>query len=451
MTPKKFILLPVEIKVRDFVSRLKLSIELCKRGFNIIIGSQDALRSNLPNLPKGVYFEKAISKEKVKFFEQLKSDGYLLVSLDEEGLCSLFNYERYITQRVCDETLLLADKVFTWGDSEANLINERYPSYKRKIKVTGNPRIDMLCKDNRNFHQYSAGQYREKLGPYFLFPSSFTVNHAMGNKNLDKFLIKMGRVKTQDDLKSYHDKQEFFRKTFFEYSDLVEIVAKKFTHINLVVRPHPSEDASHWLNLSKKYENVFVESKGDVSSWILGSEAVIHSSCTTGMEAFLLDIPVLSFLPFTDHEYSKQISNSVSKVSKDSEGILSSLEYLLENKSLSNYSKEDCRNFLKHHLANLDEVRSWDLIGEELESLKIPRDNLKTVTMPLVKSIIRKFIYLRQRMFNPMSLVYESQKFNGISFEEINENIKGLSEPSTDGKKVKVNYVSKDLFHLYIK
>ena len=69
MSSKKFILMPIEIKVRDFLSRLKLSMELCSEGYDVIIGSQDALVSNLNNLPKGIYFEKAISKEKIKFFE----------------------------------------------------------------------------------------------------------------------------------------------------------------------------------------------------------------------------------------------------------------------------------------------------------------------------------------------------------------------------------------------
>ena len=94
-------------------------MELCERGFNIILGSQDKVIAHLPKLPKGIFLKKQY-QEKIKFFSNLKNDNYILVSLDEEGLCSLFNYERYITQRVSAETLSLADKVFTWENQKQN-------------------------------------------------------------------------------------------------------------------------------------------------------------------------------------------------------------------------------------------------------------------------------------------------------------------------------------------
>ncbi len=442
--------MPIEIKVRDFLSRLKLSMELCFEGYDVIIGSQDALVSNLNNLPKGIYFEKAISKEKIKFFEILKSKGHLLVSLDEEGLCSLFNYERYITQRVCDETLHLADKVFTWGNSESDLIKDRYPDFREKIKVTGNPRIDMLLSPQKSYHQTLADDYKERYGPYFLFPSSFTVNHAMGNENVDKFLIKMGRVEKEEDLLAYHKKNEYFKKTFFEYSELVEKVAFKFKNVNVIIRPHPAEDATHWNNLSKKYKNLVVQGKGDIASWIIGSEAVVHSSCTTGMEAFILDTPVLSFLPYTDHEYSTQISNYVSKVSSNSNGILDSLNQVLQKKEFANYSRIDNKKFLQNHIANLEGPNSWELIIAELESLDTPHSELENFHLSFFKSFKKNLIRLRQKIFDPKSLVYELQKFDDISIHEISNNISKLQRISVQKKPINVNSIAENLFHLYV-
>jgi surface carbohydrate biosynthesis protein len=449
MVSGKFIIIPIEIKVRDFLSRLKLSIELCDKGFNVVLGSQDSIRSHLSKLPRGIFFEKAISKEKLKFFRNLKNDNYILVSLDEEGLCSLFNYERYITQRVSAETLSLADKVFTWGESEAELIKHRYSQYKDKIKVTGNPRMDMLLEPNKLFHQDLADKYEAKFGPYFLFPSSFTVNHAMGNENFDNFLIKMGRIEKSEDLKAYHEKQDFFKRTFIKYSKLLEKVAMKFNNVNIIIRPHPAEDPDHWNNLAKKYQNVILQSKGDIASWIVGSKAVIHSSCTTGMEAFILDKPVLSFLPYTDHEYSTQISNKVSKISKDEDGILSSLQEILDGKELSNYSKKDCYEYLKKHIENLKGSSSWDLISSEFESFDVPEETLGPVYLNYRTRLKRQFITIKQRIFNPKSITYEKQKFDGISLEEITEKISRLSKISNKNTLIKVDHLSDNLFHIY--
>ena len=98
------------------------------------------------------------------------------------------------------------------GESEAELIKHKYSEYEDKIKVTGNPRMDMLLEPNKLFHQDLADKYKSEFGSYFLFPSSFTVNHAMGNENLDNFLIKMGRVEKKDDLIAYHQKQDFLKE-----------------------------------------------------------------------------------------------------------------------------------------------------------------------------------------------------------------------------------------------
>ena len=60
----KFVALPIEVKVRDFQSRVLLSLSLLKNDFEVIIGSQDAIIKNIDSLPVGVYFDKSLSKNK---------------------------------------------------------------------------------------------------------------------------------------------------------------------------------------------------------------------------------------------------------------------------------------------------------------------------------------------------------------------------------------------------
>ena len=169
----------------------------------------------------------------------------------------------------------------------------------------------------------------------------------------------------------------------------------KFNKVNIIIRPHPSEDPEHWRNLAKNTPNVILQSKGDIASWIVGSKAVIHSSCTTGMEAFILGKPVLSFLPYTDHEYSTQISNKVSKICKDEDGILSSLQEILDGKELSNYSKKDCYEYLKKHIENLKGSSSWDLISSEFESFDVPEETLGPVYLNYRTRLKRQFITIK--------------------------------------------------------
>ena len=78
---------------------------------------------------------------------------------------------------------------------------------------------------------------------------------------------------------------------------------------------------------------------------LAGSELVIHSSCTTGMEAFIMRKPVISFLPYTDHEYSKQISNTVSKVCQTHTQVKDSIDCFLTGNNFADYSEEKSRDF----------------------------------------------------------------------------------------------------------
>lgn len=443
----KFVALPIEVKVRDFQSRLLLSLSLLQNNFEVIIGSQDSLIRNIDYIPQGIYFDKSLSKNKIDFFKKITSMGFSLVSQDEEGLCSLFNYERYITQRICPETLALAEKVFTWGNSEAMLIKERYPEFSDKVVVTGNPRIDLLCEPFKAIHHTKSEQHKQKYQEYFLFPSSFTVNHAMGNENIDNFLIKMGRVQNNEDLENYHIRQEFFRKTFIEYSSLIEETAITYPDKNLIVRPHPSEDAQHWHSIARRYDNVFIESEGNIASWIMGSELVIHSSCTTGMEAFIMRKPVISFLPYTDHEYSKQISNTVSKVCQTNTQVKDSIDCFLTSNNFADYSEEESRDFLRSHIKNLELV-SCEAISKEISQMNIAESNLKPIKNSLMSQLKNYGRYLKQRFSNPKSIKYAKQKLSGISSEEINELISDLRNQSEYKDEILCSELTNDLFHL---
>ncbi len=443
----RYVVIPLEVKVRDFSSRLLLSLQLCREGFNIIIGSQDIIHSQIQNLPKSIYFDKSLSKNKLKFFKKIKNLGFRIVSQDEEGLCSLFNYERYITQRVCNETLELAECVFTWGKSEAKLIKDKYPKNADKIIVTGNPRIDLLQDPLIKSYEKLSFRYKENVGPYFLFPSSFTVNHAMGRENINDHLVKMGRVQNKNDLEKYHIKQKFFEKTYKEYADLVRLVAIKFKDTKIIVRPHPSEDHAEWNKLAKGYSNIKIINDGDIASWIIGAELVVHSSCTTGMESFIIGKPVISFLPYTDHEYVKQISNKVSKVCSSKSEVIQNIKFFQTNQYFENYNRSELTSYLSKHINNINNTFSYELISNHLKKIQQLKDKRKLPLLKFhitkLKRILRSF---KSILLNPKGYNYSIQKFPGLKKSELLDKINNLVKFSNQQNNFIVKKIDKDLF-----
>ena len=74
-------------------------------------------------------------------------------------------------------------------------------------------------------------------------------------------------------------------------------VAKKFPEKEIFVRPHPTEDPAHWVNLLKGYNNIYIMSDGNLTEYIKNSECVIQSGCTSAIETFILKKPLINYIP----------------------------------------------------------------------------------------------------------------------------------------------------------
>ena len=310
---KKWIIIPIEVKVRDCDSRLLIAYEALNNGFNVIIGDQRQIYQHIDKLPRSIYYDKSAAQNKINFYKKLTSKGFIIVSQDEEGLSCVNNREKYLKQRVCEETLKLLKKQFTWGKTEIDVLKSRYPHYKQKFRSTGNPRIDLLRQKFRSIYKDNIVQIKKEYDDYIIFNSSFTVNHKLGKENLFTLWKNLGRVKNNKEKVFYENRIDFFERTFNQFVDLIIMTSKKFPQKKILVRPHPAEDEKFWLDLSSKYKNICIRKDGNVYPWIIAADIVIHSSCTTGIEAYIAGTPVISYIPYTDNEYVKHISNEASE------------------------------------------------------------------------------------------------------------------------------------------
>lgn len=445
MGKKRFLIIPIEVKVRDFMSRLLLSVYASSRNYNVIIGSQQKIFNFIDKLPKAIYFDKSLSLNKKLFFKKLVSKGFKICSIDEEGLSSINNYQKYITQRVSKETLKLAERIFTWGNSEAKIIVDKYPEVSNKVKVTGNPRLDLLKKGFDLKYGLDASQYNDKYGEYIFFPSNFTVNHALGEKNLQKLFINLGRVASEEDEVYYSKRLEYFRKTFKEYVSLVIAVAKKYKNKNIIVRPHPAEDKGFWKKLSSNYKNIFIRSENEAAGWIKGASVIIHSSCTTGLEAFFSDKHVISFLPYKDHEYAKHISNIVSHECNNEKDVLEYLEDIFSS-NIVERSTQNIKDEISKHIHNIDNNFAFKNLINEIEKIDIEKQYFKPININFSRNVISTIKKIKTYLFDRKTFRYGLQKFPGISKKEFDENYLIIRKILNINKKIETVQLSKDLF-----
>ena len=119
---KKLLIINIETKSREFASRMLVAYEALKRGYQVVIGAQRDINEFLIYLPKGIFFDKSIAKNKLQKLTKINNIGHKIVSLDEEGIASQNNQHFYLKQRMSKETFDLTEYFFTWGHDEKVLM-----------------------------------------------------------------------------------------------------------------------------------------------------------------------------------------------------------------------------------------------------------------------------------------------------------------------------------------
>lgn len=419
----KILYIPVEIKNREFNSRLLLASYALDAGFSVVIGDQRKLSLLLDKLPNGIYFDKSLSKNKIKRYRSLKKAGWILSSIDEEGLMSRNNKERYLSQRHCEDTLSLADMVFTWGEEEKDIILEKYHKYSEKIFSSGNPRIDLLSSEFNSEYQAQAENIAKEYGDYLLFPSSFAVNHALGKEGFFKNLENLGRISSDEEKEAYIEKNKFFSKTFEKYVYLVETVSNAYPDLKIIVRPHPSEDMAFWVERFSDIKNVEIIREGGITPWVMASKGIIHSSCTTGIEARALHKPVITYLPYTDHEYVKHISNELSVRCYTEDEVLGVLAEFLKG-STPAYDGQ-LGSEVNYVLSNIDEPMACKNIVLKFCDLNcLPFSGTMLSFVGLVQ---KKLLFNLSELKNYKTRSYRQQKFDHATLDEVLNKLKSFN------------------------
>lgn len=444
-----WLIIPVEIKSREFESRLLLAMEAMRNGYRVIFGDQTQIRRYINHLPRGIYFDKSIAKNKLSFLRSLADKGFLLTGIDEEGLSSNNNAWIYLKQRVSKKTLELVSMFFTWGKDESELIYNNFPEVdKNKIVISGNPRVDIWKSDLKHIHREKALQYNEIYGDYILMPTSFGVVHAAGDKFLKQQAKEYGIVENNKDEAIFDSNLRFLEKTMDKFAELISKVAEAFPDTNIIVRPHPSEDKNYWKEATKSHENVYVIYEGSITPWILGSKLLIHSSCTTGLEAALMRKFVITYIPYSDDEHVSHVSNKVSLKTSTMPEVIDEVR-----KSLHGFDSQNRVGLehIKEQIASLGDEMAYEKIIHSIRSLPLNPDN---VNFSLYKKAFLFFRFdvkrmIKRRLLKDMK--YKKQKMPKIKQHEVVHLMKKYAELNDkfDFKQIKTQKLGNNLFLIY--
>lgn len=304
----------VEETAREMASRMLIAAQAARLGYDVVIGPQWALVEQAGRLARGVVLFKGNNTVQVDNMARMRAAGHRVASIEEEVL-GLIDEGRILSAydprvgRHCD--LALAQ-----GPFQRACLERRHPELAGKVVVTGNPRLDLLRAPLNASVLRAAARIRERRGRFILVNSNYSSINPIRGDVLTGYhgWIQAGFL----DPDAPEDFEEFLSHCGWERENLrallgfLDQATRGPLAGRVVLRPHPSESIRRWRDGFGADSRVEIVQDSDHLAWIAASAGLVHTSCTTGLEATLLGTPSLNIVtgdwPWS-HHYATMIAS----------------------------------------------------------------------------------------------------------------------------------------------
>jgi hypothetical protein len=244
---------------------------------------------------------------------------------------------------------------------------------------------------------------------------------------------------------------------FFQKGRLIPALEKSFPQHTIIVRPHPTESQEIYRKIAAKCERVKVTNEGNVVPWIIASEAVIHNGCTTGVEAYVLGVPAISYRATVNDYYDLgfyRLPNSLSYQCFNFEELWVTLADILAGK-LKSPAGDQRQALIGRHLAALEGPLACERIVDVFVKMA---DSLSQSPKPPIMHRLKGFFkatkrHLRQRSRSrdtgaDESLEFQRHKYPEITLKEVRTRITKFQQLLGDDAEVNIDQIYQKLFRI---
>lgn len=350
----KKILITVDHKWRDLPSTMVLKYFLERLyNYKVIICRQGSeVEFCITYLPHCVIFPHILDDSKVEFSKFLNKMGIKLILYPTEGIPSLKRIYEFYSGKFVDMSKI--DFQLCWGSGSYDIYREYNTVPKEKLSVIGSSRFDfyfpplnaLLPTKEEIFNKY---HFDPNL-PLVLWTTNF-VKASIYEQNKDAYLSDIKNYKLSSCFPDPDDSalQDIAtRSIMLDY--LIQI--SKTNKINLLIKYHPMESPQFYENFKNYFLNTnsFVSIAKDNYIWDLipYADILVQRSCTTGIEAFLANKPVLEMqVNPKDSYYINEELEGCSDLINDFEQFSQAISYYLSGKSIPQNQLKKRNNFLQ--------------------------------------------------------------------------------------------------------
>jgi len=463
-TVKATLLMPVENQVRELDSKLLFACIAARRGFSSVIGPRREMHIQITAFPRSIYLAKSIPVHRNIIFKIMRKLGHEIVAWDEEALVHP-QAETYYKRRVCPLGIKYVSHLFAWGEDNAELWRH-YPELPMgtPIHVTGNPRGDLLRHEMRYIYKGDVKHLRSICGDFILVNTNFNhVNAFSPDLNLFRSANKpgdepkFGRAAKGMSREYAEGLRDHKRAIFESFQQLIPALEKAFPEHTIVVRPHPTENHEIYRNIATQCTRVRVTNEGNVVPWILAAEAVVHNGCTTGLEAYVMGVPAISYRATVNDFYDLgfyRLPNLLSHQCFDFEELRVTLGDILAGR-LGPADGGEREELINHHLVALDGPLACERMVDVLEAMlegrsELPRPSVRNRLEGWSMSAIRTLIK-RSRERVPGSHnrpEFQRHRYPAVSLEEIRARLLRFRQALDDSSELKVEQIYDQFFRI---
>jgi len=326
-----YLYMPMEIAARELDSRLLIALFAVQHGLEVIAGQKWLLQKNARWMPKGLWIFKTLTPGDAKNMRRIAKLGHRIAAIDEEmpGIGDGNQRLRWVDKRSVES----AEAIFCLGEKHVASMMREYSEHAEKLIITGNPRWDFLRPELRKIYAEDADRLKNKLGRILLINTNIGgLNSAKKSYEANiKGLVRDGRI----DLRREEDRTFVNAGRAWEEANLAAIaplarrLVEEFPDHTIVLRPHPTEKIETYEKLLRGEKRVKILREGPAAVWLLASELLIHTSCTTATEAFALDQPSICFQTSPSLMHNYFLSGDLSEIANSEDAVVNKAKEIL--------------------------------------------------------------------------------------------------------------------------
>ena len=314
------ILFPIEVTSRELDARLLLAAHCAGEGRTVFLGQDRGIYRLARRWRGGIYVGKQIlvggQKPNLTKYRVLKERGFRVMFLAEEepvfGEEADLDRDQFL-QMFHPNWLDSDDVICAWGEFSAEVFRSAARPDAAAIHVTGHPRFDLCKPELACMYESETEAIRKRFGKFILLNTKFALA-----SNLPAFLsVKnafTGQVAGGDAAEYWLQFHAYHARLQTAYIVLANRLRKEFPDYHIVLRPHPGEDPACYNAVLGGIKNVSVLTEGSVLPWLAAASVLVHTGCTTGLEACHLTPRIIQYAPDVGYVFEQHLPSLVGAV-----------------------------------------------------------------------------------------------------------------------------------------